>query len=1044
MVKSPVSTKIEFCLLGPLMVRCDGATMPVPQGKQRALLAALLLDAGRVISVDELAEVLWGDCPPPSARATIQNHVMRLRKSLAPAADCRIGTQPRGYLMRVDAGELDVSEFEACLDAARAATRGGAWETAAAKARAGLSLWRGEALADVESETLEMRAVPRLAEMRLRALETRIDADLRLGCHSELVLELQQLVRIHPLREHLHGLLMLALCRDGRQAEALVAYQHARQILIDELGAEPGTRLRELHQQVLTADPALNPPGPATSVTDSAQPAVPRELPAQVPHFTGRTEELATLTGLLDSSGDQAPEAVVVSAIGGTAGVGKTALAVRWAHQVAGRFPDGQLYVNLRGYDPAQPMAAADALAGFLGALGVTGKDIPVEEDQRAARYRSLLAGRRVLVVLDNAGSVEQVRPLLPGTPGCAVVVTSRDALAGLVARDGAARLDLDLLPLAESVALLRELIGERAGADPDATAELAAHCARLPLALRVAAELAAASPNLPLTDLVADLAGQQQRLDLLEAAGDPYTAVRSVLSWSYRYLDPGAAGLFRLLGLSPCPEIDAYAAAALTATTAVQAARVLEALARAHLVQLAGPDRYTMHDLLRAYARDLATAQDSRDDQHAALTRLFDHYLHAAAAAMNVLVPAERHRRPRIPPGASQAPLADPAAAREWLDTERAGLVAVAVYAADHGWPGHATRLAAVLFRYLLAGAYMPEALTVHSHALMAARQAGDSGAEATALANLATVHTRQGRYQQAASHLQQALALFRRAGDLAGQARVHGSLGIIYAEQGYGKLAFRHQEQALSLGRRTGDRAGQSVALGNLGEVALRQGRCEQAARYQQQSLTLARETGNQHIESHALYSLGEVDLQRNRYSQATESLCQALALSRQTGNRTVETYALTCLGAADLGLGRHEQAIGHLQQALALTRETGFRSGEASALNGLGEVFLAASQPADALTRHEMALAIASLAGLKYESARACDGLGRALHAAGEDDRARRYWRQALDLYTELSLPEADQVRAQLATERNAADTGHPDVPIPSSDAGTAPRH
>ena len=464
---------MEFRLLGPLTVRSGTAIVQVPRGKQRAVLAALLLNANRVVPVEDLAETLWGSDPPPSARVTIQNYVMRLRKALGDTSECPISTQPPGYLIRVDAGDLDVARFEARLTAARAAARDGSWDTAASEARAALALWRGEPLADVDSELLAQREVTRLAELRLQALEARIDADLHLGRNAEVIVELRHLAECHPLREHLRGLLMLACYRDGRQAEALAAYADARRVLVGELGAEPGTGLRELHQRILAADPALELPQVERPAADGAEPVVPRQLPAAVRHFTGRALELALLTGWVDQAGQERPGTVVISAIGGTAGVGKTALAVHWAHQVADRFPDGQLYVNLRGYDTDGPVPAADALAGFLRALGVPGQDIPADADERAARYRSLLAGRRILMVLDNAGSVDQVRPLLPATPGCAAVVTSRDSLAGLVARDGAYRLDLDLLPLPDAIGLLRALIGERATADPDAAAEL-------------------------------------------------------------------------------------------------------------------------------------------------------------------------------------------------------------------------------------------------------------------------------------------------------------------------------------------------------------------------------------------------------------------------------------------------------------------------------------------------------------------------------------------------------------------------------------------
>jgi hypothetical protein len=378
---------------------------------------------------------------------------------------------------------------------------------------------------------------------------------------------------------------------------------------------------------------------------------VPRQLPSDVPAFTGRAAELADigrrLTGAAD--GEEGTTATIFT-VSGTAGVGKTALAVHWAHQAARQFPDGQLFVNLRGYDPGQPMTAADALAGFLHALGVPGQDMPLEESDRAAHYRSLLAGRRMLVVLDNAGDVEQVRPLLPGSPRCAVFVTSRDSLAGLVARDGAQRIDLDLLPQKDAVGLLRTLIGARVDADPEAAAALASRCSRLPLALRVAAELAAARPATSLTDLAGELADQGQRLDVLEADGDPRTAVRAVFSWSYQHLDPAAARMFRLAALHPGPDLDSCAAAALTLSGASQARKLLDQLTRVHLIQPAGPGRYGLHDLLRAYAAEQAAA-DGEEERRAALTRLFDHYLHTAAVAMDTVFPAERHRRPRVAP---------------------------------------------------------------------------------------------------------------------------------------------------------------------------------------------------------------------------------------------------------------------------------------------------------------------------------------------------------------------------------------------------------
>jgi tetratricopeptide (TPR) repeat protein/transcriptional regulator with XRE-family HTH domain len=745
---------------------------------------------------------------------------------------------------------------------------------------------------------------------------------------------------------------------------------------------------------------------------------VPRQLPAAVADFTGRAAELAALTRLVDEAAG-GPGTVVISAIGGTAGVGKTALAVHWAHQVAERFPDGQLYVDLRGYDPGQQLPPTDALAAFLYGLGVPGQDIPPEGEERAARYRSLLAGKRMLVVLDNAGSADQVRPLLPGTPGCAVVVTSRDTLAGLVARDGATRLDLDVLPLKEAVALLRTLIGARVDAEPEAAAELAGQCCRLPLPLRVTAELAASRPAVPLAGLATELAGLHTRLDRLSAGGDLRTELRAVFSWSYRHLDTGAARAFRLAGLHPGPDFEDYAVAALTGTSLEDARQTLAVLSRAHLVQRAASIRYRMHDLLRAYARFLATADDGEDEQHAALTRLFDHYLHTASVAMDTVYPAERHRRPRItPPAAAGPPLSDPAAARAWLDGERANLVAATVHTSEHGWPGHAARLAVTLFRYLDYLGYYPEAASIQGHGLRAARDTGDADAELATLNGLGLAHLKQGRFRQAANYFQQTLTHGRDSGNRRHEAFALTNLGIASFLEGSYCKAIGHLEQALDRCREVSDPVGEAVALHNLSLIDWRQGRYEQATRHCRRAVALCRETGDRDTEAHTLVSLGVVDLRLGRYQQATDHLLRALALSRENGHRDGEAEALTTLGDVASRLGRHHEAIGRHRKALALLREIGDQSREAGALNSLGESLLAARQSVDACTQHAYALDLATQVGNKFEQARAHHGLARGHQATGEPARAHYCWQQALALFTELGAPEADQVSTEMA--------------------------
>jgi DNA-binding SARP family transcriptional activator len=996
-----MTPKLEFCLLGPLVVRCGGVVLPVPRGRQRAVLAVLLLNVGRVVSVGEIAETLWGPAPLPSASATVRNYVKRLRRVLGNADQARIVTRSPGYVIEVDPGELDVARFEVLLEGARNAARGDSWEAAADQARAALALWRGEPLADVESEALSLREVPRLTELRLQAEELRIDAELRLGHYGVVIAEVERMAAAHPLREHLHALLMLALYRDGRQAEALAAYQHARRVLVDELGAEPGAELRELHRQILTTGPVLAGPQSGRLPRGGAQPAgarpgpvVPRELPGPVPQFVGRAAELADLTGMLERASAQRPRTLVISAIAGMAGVGKTALAMQWAHQVADRFPDGQLHVNLCGYDPGQPIPAADALAGFLRSLGVAEQDIPAETGERAARYRSLLTGRRILIMIDNAGDVEQVRPLLPGSPSCVAVVTSRDALAGLVARDGARRLDLGLLPPAEAVGLLRALIGERADAEPEATATLAGYCARLPLALRVAAERAAASPGVSLADVTSELADQQERLDMLDAAGDRLTAVRAVFSWSLRHLDDEVVRAFLLLGLHPGTDFDAYAAAALTGTTLRQARWLLDRLARAHLIQPAATGRYGMHDLLRAYAVDQAADQHSEQERGAALTRLFDHYLATAAVAAGTLFPADPDQPALSQPAGPVPPVTSPAAALAWLDAQRSTLVAVAAHAADHGWPGHAIGLAATIFRYLDVG-HFTDAAAMHRHACRAAAQAGDRTAEVAALTMLGAADAAQGRLRQAISHLEQALALCREDGDRIGEARALGNLGMAdYCQGRYQQSAGCHRK-ALAIYLEVGDRAGEARELHGLGVVDLRQGRYEQAAGHLRRSLSLFRDAGFRSGEAHVLSSLGELELRQGRYAQAVGHLRRSLGLGREIGSRLCQARALACLGISELRQGRRRQAIGHLRQSLALHIQAGNCSGQAEALNGLGEAFLAASRLGQASVRHASALALAIQCGDKHEQARAHNGLASACQVTGDSGQAFSQW-------------------------------------------------
>jgi tetratricopeptide (TPR) repeat protein/transcriptional regulator with XRE-family HTH domain len=742
--------------------------------------------------------------------------------------------------------------------------------------------------------------------------------------------------------------------------------------------------------------------------------AVPRQLPAAVSCFTGRDAELAALTGLLDGQPGVGAPALVISAIGGTAGVGKTALAVQWAHTVAKRFPDGQLYVNLRGYDTGEPVAPAEALAGFLRTLGVPGTDIPDDMEDRVRLYRSLLADRQVLVLLDNARDPGQVRPLLPGDAGCVAVVTSRDTLAGLVATDGARRLDLDVLPLADAVALLRSLIGPRADQDPEAVAQLAGLCARLPLALRIAAELAAGRGQVPLPDLVAELAAG--RLDGLDA-GEARADVRAVFSWSLRQLDDSAAAAFALTGLHPGEDLDVPAAAALTGTTADQARRVLGQLHRANLLQAAGPGRYTMHDLLRAYAREQAAARDTDGQSRQALTRLFDYYLAAVAAAMDAWYPAEAHRRPHIPPATAASP-AIPGEARTWLDRERANLVAVVVHCAGQGWPGHATGLATTLYRYLMTSFHLPEAHTIFSHALQAARRSGDPAAEAEALNGLGGISMLTGHFRDGTDYFQAALERYRECGDRTGQGRALHNLGVTEHLMHSYRSAGDYFRPAIAAFVEAGDSLRAARALTDLAATETELGSLDQAAEHLQRALPVLRDVKDHVAEADALESIGGLSLRRGELAQAAGCFREALVIYRRIDIPAGVATAMFNLGAVSLRQGKYPRAISYLRLALALYRKAGNHGSEILTLRNLAEVLDAAGQPAAAQSELGTALRLAAETGNTYQQAATHGDLARSHHCAGEDGQARHHWQQALTLYTQLSAPEADHVRGQLA--------------------------
>jgi tetratricopeptide (TPR) repeat protein/transcriptional regulator with XRE-family HTH domain len=665
-------------------------------------------------------------------------------------------------------------------------------------------------------------------------------------------------------------------------------------------------------------------PGPGDRLVRAVSGGVvPRQLPGPVRQFTGRRSELAALTDLLRKAGTDGPKAALISAIGGMAGVGKTALAVQWAHQAASWFPDGQLYIDLRGYDPgASPVPAGDALAGFLRALGVAGQDIPGGTDERAAAYRSLLAGRRLLVVLDNARRAEQVRPLLPGSPTCMTLVTSRNALGGLVAGDGAVQLEVGLLPQSDAVSLLQGLIGSRAEDDSRAAERLAGQCGRLPLALRVAAQLAAARNGAGLADLTTELADLRHRLDALETGGDERTAVRAVFTWSYQDLSPAAARMFRLAGIHPGPDISTAAAASLAGVPPAQARHALGELTRAHLLREQPAERFSCHDLLRVYAAEQAAAHDSPAQRHAAVHRVLDHYLHTAHAADRLLHPSrEPLVLPPPQPGTLPENLAGPDQAMAWFDGEYKVLMAAIERAAGSGFSCHAWQLPVSLGTYLELCGRWDDAIGTQHIALAAVMSLNDERTQARVRDRLGFIHLLRGWYQEAGAQFERALEQYRQLQDQLGEANVHLNVSLLLERQDRLAAAAEEDERALNLFRAAGHRAGQALALNAAGWHLALLGKHQQALASCRQALALQGELGDRLDEANTWDSLGYIHHRLGQYEQAIACYQQALGLLARTKEGYRQALILTHLGDSHHSAGDAPAARSAWRQALAI---------------------------------------------------------------------------------------------------------------------------
>jgi len=944
----PVAAGLWLGVLGPLAVWQNGIRADPGAGRQRAVLGLLAVHPGAALHRETIIDAVWGDQPPASAVAMVQSYASRLRRLLGDRVLASDGTS---YRLLLSAAELDALEFARLAGLATDAAAAGNPAAACRRYDRALQLWRGEPLADISM----LRGDPALTELAQQRTVMILDyaqAAAAAGRPERVLALLRELAARDPLDERVHARLMLTLAACGQQATALSVFGQLRQRLDAELGITPGTELADAHVRILRGQLRL--PGGADVTNGTAaprpvstagrngnarertigpvisdRPGPPatgfRQLPAPVAHFTGRAAELAELTGLLDQAGDS-PGTVVISAIGGMAGIGKTALAVHFAQQAAARFPDGQLYVNLRGFGPTGPPATpAEALLGFLDALGVKPEQIPAALGAQAALYRTMTAGRRLLIVLDNARDEDQVRPLLPGSPGCLVIITSRNQLTGLAATDAASLLTLDVLTDTDARALLTTRLGStRAGAEPQAVAEIVSLCARLPLALAITAARAAARPQFTLAAIAAELRDTHLRLDALDT-GDPAASVRAVFSWSNRQLTPAAAAMFRLLGLHPGPDISTPAAASLAGIPPSQARQQLTELTRAHLITEHLPGRHALHDLLRAYATEQAHTTDGQQTRHQATGRILDHYLHTAARAARLLDAAKEPVALDPPrPGAAPRQPADRRQAQAWFEEEHQVLLATVAFAAGSGFDSHAWQLPWAMAPFLRARGHWQEWAATQRTALGIATRLGDTAAQALSGRLLADACTNLGDHDQARGYFASSLMLYQRLGNRLGQAKIQHSLCIAAERQGRYADALGHSEQALRRYQDIGDKAPEAEALNAVGWCHGLLGDYRQARAFCRQALTLSTEIGHRKLEGHVWDSLGYAEHHLGNLAEAAACYRHALSLCREAGDRFHEAATLTRLGDTHRAAGELTQARDAWQQALAILRD------------------------------------------------------------------------------------------------------------------------
>ncbi|MGN9908002.1 AfsR/SARP family transcriptional regulator [Phytohabitans sp. LJ34] len=996
---------LEVRVLGPLEVRANGAALPLGTRKQQTVLAMLAVQAGRVVGVEELIDELWPDDPPASAVPNTRTYAANLRRlfDATDAARGLIRRQGDGYVLRTDRSGVDLQAFLDECQGARELRAAGEPAKAATVLAGALARWRGSMLAGVTQGPVLAARSAALEEERLVATEDLADVHLELGQPAEAARLMRDHTQMHPLRERAYGLLMRARAAAGDVPGALSTYTAARRALGEELGIEPGPALRRLHRDLLK--PAVE-PGPA--VTTQPPAPVASWLPRRVADFTGRADLVARLLG----AGREAGDHPVIQVIDGMAGSGKTTLAVHVAHQLAGHYPDAQLFIDLQGHGESSPVEPAPALVTLLRQIGVSGDRIPADVDNRIALWRTELARHRAVVVLDNAASTDQVTPLLPTTGASMVLVTSRRRLAAM---EGGHPQSLPELSAEEAVELLANTVGPaRVRAEPQAAGQVVARCGYLPLAIRLAGARLAHRPGWRLADLADRLGHQATVLAELTAEN---RSIASAFGLSYAPLRSPTKRMFRLLGLWPGEHFPVEAAAALSGLSLPETAQVIDELVDRHLVEEPDAGRFRLHDLMSEYANALTQAVDHAQQREAAMAALLDYYVHSAAAVTEPLEPpALRRHLDLAPPARPDLLQAQGTVDSDWLERERSNVRALIRLAEEAGLDGYVWRLARAAWRFHFLRGYYDDIIELQQRGLRAAERLNDDKAIAAMHNYLASGYQRVGRFLESIQHLEIAVRLRERIGDVAGASQTRANAASVYAHLGRFDQAVALNERALAESRRLLD-VSVLLILPNLGIPLMYLGRLDEALRVHRLHLFLGRQSGVTYHVAQALGHIGAVRARMGDARQAIRLINASLALKQRIGVR---------LGVAEStnDLANAHRELGHLAEAerlhrVALRRSTavGQRSMDVATMNDLGRTLVRAGRSREAVEMHEQALALATSLGNPYEQGRALSGIA-ACRVDDDPAEARRHWERALVLFRRIEVPERYAVEQHLS--------------------------